>query len=299
MNYVNVKKLIIVCGKKTSRYKNNYTIYFYKIFMLNNLSKLLRLLKTFIIYVSMPFRILLIIFIFIFGIYVLKFLKQESDITACLLMMGKLIIYTLSMKIIISKEDYDKYMEYLYGDEKFICLFTHQTLIDSVLMLATFPRSAPIMNKQSEFKYINFDDETINKLGGIFITINTKSNTIEKIKQKVENRKSGTPPLFIGPSGGFSSQIPGNISKFKGNGAFINKTKILPILIKFEDETLNYNGDYGESMIHSYLKLFLVENYKIKIALGDMIEPDESETYLEYKERVYHIINQQYKNLKI
>ena len=147
--------------------------------------------------------------------------------------------------------------------------------------------------------YIYFDDNIINKLGGIFITINTKSNTIDKIKQKVENRKSGTPPLFIAPSGGFSSQIPGNISKFKGNGAFINKTKILPILIKFEDETLNYNGDYGESMIHSYLKLLLVENYKIKIAVGDMIDPDESETYIEYKARVYNIINEQYNDLKI
>ena len=82
-------------------------------------------------------------------------------------------------------------------------------------------------------------------------------------------------------------------------GAFINKTKILPILIKFEDQTLNYNGDYGESMIHSYLKLLLVENYKIKIAVGDMIDPDESETYIEYKERVYNIINEQYKDLKI
>lgn len=267
--------------------------------MINNLNKFLRLLKIFIIYVGMPFRILLILLIFIIGIYVLNILKQESDITACLLIMGKLVIYTLSMKIIISKEDYDKYMKLLYSDEKFICLFTHQTFIDSVLMLATFPRSAPIMNKQPEFKYINFDDNIINKLGGIFITINTKSNTIDKIKQKVENRKSGTPPLFIAPSGGFSSQIPGNISKFKGNGAFINKTKILPILIKFEDETLNYNGDYGESMIDSYLKLLLVENYKIKIAVGDMIDPDESETYIEYKERVYNIINEQYKDLKI
>ena len=52
-------------------------------------------------------------------------------------------------------------------------------------------------------------------------------------------------------------------------------------------------------MIHSYLKLLLVENYKIKIAVGDMIDPDESETYIEYKERVYNIINEQYKDLKI
>ena len=34
----------------------------------------------------------------------------------------------------------------------------------------------------------------------------------------------------------------------------------------------------GESMLHSYLKVFLVENYKITIKIGDMIEPDEKES---------------------
>ena len=263
------------------------------------INKVLRLLKTFLIYAGMPFRLLLILLIFLVGLYILKSLKKESDITTCLLMMGKLIIYTLSMKVIISNEDYTKYMNYLYSDEKFICLFTHQTFIDSVIIMSTFPRSGPIMNKQPEFKYINFDDDIITKLGGIFIDINVKGNTVQKIKDNVENRKSGSPPLFIAPSGGLSSQIPGNISKFKGNGAFINKTKILPIIIKFEDDTLNYNGDYGESMMHSYLKLFLVENYKIKIIVGDMIEPEDKESYIQYKERVYNIINEQYKDINI
>jgi predicted phosphodiesterase len=50
-------------------------------------------------------------------------------------------------------------------------------------------------------------------------------------------------------------------------------------------------------MIHSYLKIFLVENYKITIKIGDMIDPDEKETIEEYRDRVYDIMNNDYKNI--
>ena len=75
-----------------------------------------------------------------------------------------------------------------------------------------------------------------------------------------------------------SSQNPGNISEFKSSGAFVNKTKILPITIKYEDDTLDYNKEFGESIINAYFKLFLVENYKIKIKVGDIVKPDENES---------------------
>ncbi len=50
-------------------------------------------------------------------------------------------------------------------------------------------------------------------------------------------------------------------------------------------------------MLHSYLKVFLVENYNITIKIGDMIEPDEKEGVEEYKDKVYNIMNEQYKNI--
>jgi len=50
-------------------------------------------------------------------------------------------------------------------------------------------------------------------------------------------------------------------------------------------------------MLHSYLKVFLVENYNITIKIGDIIEPDEKESVEEYKDKVYNIMNKDYKNI--
>ena len=50
-------------------------------------------------------------------------------------------------------------------------------------------------------------------------------------------------------------------------------------------------------MLHSCLKLFLVQNYKIKIKVCDMIEKIENETIEEYKDRVYNIMNDQYNKM--
>ena len=77
----------------------------------------------------------------------------------------------------------------------------------------------------------------------------------------------------------------------------VNKSKILPIIIKYEDDTLDYNKELGESVIDAYFKLFLVENYKIKIKVGDIINPDKNESIEEYKNRVYNIMNREYKEL--
>jgi len=45
--------------------------------------------------------------------------------------------------------------------------------------------------------------------------------------------------------------------------------------------------------------LFLVENYKIKIKVGDMINAYKNESIEEYKNRVYNIMNREYKELKV
>lgn len=263
------------------------------------LYKLYSIFKTFFIYVTMPIRLFLIYFVFLIGVYILHSLNKEGDITFCTLAMGKIMLYILSIHVKISYEDYIKYMNYLYSDEKFVCVFTHTTLVDGILVLATLPRCGPVMNKQIELKYILYDDSISDKLGGILLDRSKMGGTTQVIKERVNNRKCGESPLCIAPCSGKPPENPGNISEFKSKGAFVNKTKILPIIIKYQDETLNYNEDYGESMIHGYLKIFLVENYKITIKIGDMIDPDEKESIEEYRDRVYDIMNQEYKELKI
>jgi len=261
------------------------------------LYKLYSIFKTFFIYVTMPIRLFLIYFVFLIGVYILHSLNKEGDITFCVLAMGKIMLYILSMHVNISDEDYIKYMNYLYSDEKYVCVFTHTTLVDAIVLFGTLPRTGPVMNKQNELKYILYDDSISDKLGGILLDRSKMGGTTKVIKERVDNRKCGDSPLYIAPCSGKPPENPGNISEFKSKGAFVNKTKILPIIIKYQDETLNYNQDYGESMIHSYLKIFLVENYKITIKIGDMIDPDEKESIDEYRDRVYDIMNNDYKNI--
>jgi 1-acyl-sn-glycerol-3-phosphate acyltransferase len=259
--------------------------------------KLYSIFKTFILYATMPIRLLLVFLVFYIGVFILHKLSNIGDITFCVITMGKIMLYILSINVEISDEDMNKYMQYLHSDEKYLCVFTHITLVDAIVLFGTLPRTGPVMNKQSELKYILYDESISDKLGGILLDRSKMCGTTRVIKERVNNRKCGNSPLYIAPCSGKAPENPGNISEFKSKGAFVNKTKILPILIKYEDDSLNYNGDMGESMLHSYLKIFLVENYKVKIKIGDMIDPVESESVEEYKDRVYNIMNEQYKDM--
>ena len=261
------------------------------------LYKLYCILKTFLIYVTLPIRVFLVYLIFFIGVYILHSLNKEGDITFCVLAMGKIMLYILSMHVKIPDEDYIKYMDYLYSDEKYVCVFTHTTLVDAIVLFGTLPRTGPVMNKQNELKYILYDDSISDKLGGILLDRSKMGGTTKVIKERVDNRKCGDSPLYIAPCSGKPPENPGNISEFKSKGAFVNKTKILPIIIKYQDDSLNYNEEFGESMLHSYLKVFLVENYNITIKIGDIIEPDEKESVEEYKDKVYNIMNKDYKNI--
>jgi hypothetical protein len=87
-----------------------------------------------------------------------------------------------------------------------------------------------------------------------------------------------------------------NISKFIKKGAFVSKSKILPIIIKYEDYSIIYNYEH-ENVLASIFKLFLFENYKIKIKIGNMIDTKENESIEQYRDRVYEIMNQLYKEI--
>jgi len=121
-----------------------------------------------------------------------------------------------------------------------------------------------------------------------------KVETTKQIIDHVESRTPGGHVLFVAPGSGDTPAVPGNITEFKSTGAFAGKFPILPLVIKYEDDSLNHNYDNGESILHSCLKLFLVNNYKINIRIGDMIEPNNDEKIEEYRDRVYNNMNDIY-----
>lgn len=248
-------------------------------------------------YILIPFKIILFVILIILGIYILKHTNCDSNTSTLIIIFYKFVVhYLMSYNIEISDEDYNKYMRYLYSDEKFLCIFNHISVVDGFALLSTFPKIGFVLNKQILFDYINYDDTVNNKVGGIFVDIKKKTNVTSKIKEAIYNRKSGGNILFISPSACEISNEVENISYFKRNGAFISKSNILPILIKLPDYSIIYNI-YNETLFESFAKLFLHENYKIKIKVGDMIVANENESIEEYKNRVYEIMNQQYKDM--
>ena len=121
-------------------------------------------------------------------------MKKDNDITYCVLTMGKMMLYILSINIKISDEDYIKYMNYLYSDEKYLCVFTHTTLVDMIVMFGTLPKCAPIMNKHNELKYILYDESINDKLGGILLDRSKMggNNGNYEAKNRSKKKWSGT-----------------------------------------------------------------------------------------------------------
>jgi len=255
---------------------------------------MLSLILSLLTYITMPFRFILFFIMMIISIHVLQPLTNESNIICGILWFAKIFMYLLSFNVNISKEDLVKYMEYLYSDEKFICTFNHTTIVDGFVLISTFPRSSYLILKVVIYSTIGYTDQINDLLGNIFVE---KGHTSKKIKERVDSRKSGDKVLFIAPGSGDTSAIPGSITEFSSGGAFIHKYPILPIVVKYEDESLHYNHDNGESMLHSCLKLFLVKDYNINIKVCDMVEYMKDETIEEYKARVYEIMNETYKKM--
>lgn len=255
------------------------------------MSDFITFLSTVFIYLSFPFRVIFLFLLLRLSNIVIHYIKDESSIMSVFLIFGKLIMYTLSLRIDLSKEDYIKYMNFLYSDKKFICTFNHTTIVDGLVLASTFPRACYVVLKTVLFTLFGYTDENNRKYGTIYVE---KGKTSLEIKNRIDNRASGDPVIFIAPGSGNIPKIPGNITEFCSNGAFVEGYSILPVLLKYEDNSLDHNSDNGESILHSTLKIFLVQNYKIKIKVCDMVEKIEGESIVEYKDRVYNIMNEQY-----
>ena len=256
---------------------------------------MLSILFTFAHYALTPIRFILFMLVLNMFFHIIGNLENQIAIQQLVVIGSKMLLYLLYMNVVISHEDVVKYLEYVYTNKKFLVVFNHTTFIDGFILLSTFPCCCFLMLKTYAYNVIGYTEKFHQNTKGIFIS---KGETTAKIIEQVEKRKSGDFVLFVAPGSGNVASIPGNITEFKGMGAFAGKFPVLPVIIKYEDESLNHNHEHGESMVHSCLKLFLLNNYRIDIKVGDMIEPIENETIEEYKDRVYNIMNDEYHSLQ-
>jgi hypothetical protein len=220
--------------------------------------------------------------------------EDEVKINQYCKLFGKIMIWGFSMDIIIDDDDITKYNQQLYSDRKMLCIFNHSTLADGFIMPGIFDKTSAVLFKIQSLP--GYNDIVNKKVKNIFIE---KGKTTKKILNYIENRKAGGNMLFIAPGSGNTPLNPDNITEFTGNSAFIGKYPIMPVIIKYIDNSLNHNADRGESMMHSFLKLFLIKDYKVRIKVLDLIECEKDESIDDYKNRVYNIMNDAYKELKI
>lgn len=257
---------------------------------------ILKKIKTFLHFIFVPFKIIFFaISLFIF--FKLAVYCNKNTLYLIALMCGKTVISILSINIEIDDDDLLKYDKYVYSDKKFISIFNHTSILDAFVVLSTFQKFYCVILKNPIFQFFGYNNSLHKKIGNIYVC---KNETTKNILESVSKRKEGDPVLFIAPGSGNTPKNPDNITEFTGNGAFVGKFPVLPVIIKYEDNSIHHNSDNGESFIHSSIKLFLLNrNYKIKIKIGDMIEPIDDETILDYKQRAYNIMNLEYQKMTI
>lgn len=253
-------------------------------------------LKLFFHYILTPFRFALFLLVLFIAIHLIGNSEHLNTIQSIMFIGTNIMLWSLSMHVEMSNEDLYKYIHYVMTDKKFLVVFNHTTFIDGYIIFNKFPYMCFLMLKLYVYDVIGYTEKVHKKTHGIFIK---KGETTKTIIDTVQNRKCGDYVLFVAPGSGNVPKIPGNITEFNGNGAFAGKFPVLPVILKYEDESLHHNFDNGESILHSCLKIFLLNNYKIKIKVADMIEPINDETIDQYKNRVYNIMNDIYINMSV
>jgi len=248
----------------------------------------------FLHYITFPFRVFLVFLMMYILFTCIENTEDEVKINQYCKQFGKCMIWGFSMDIIIEDEDLIKYNQNLYSDRKMLAVFNHSTIADGFIMPGIFDKTSVVLLKIQSLP--GYSENVNNKLKNIVVE---KGKTAQKILDYIENRIEGGNMLFIAPGSGNTPRVPGNITEFTSNSAFIGKYPIMPVIVKYQDDSLNHNADRGESIMHSYLKLFLIKDYKVRVKVLDLIECGDEESVEEYKKRVYDIMNNAYKELKI
>ena len=184
-------------------------------------------------------------------------------------------------------------LEKIPKDNNFIIQFNHISMLDFFILPSVFGNMSCIIGK-NVFNALPFSNILENKFE--IIKLDEKGNNVQKIQEHIKLNKY---PLAI-PSDGMNYPKFGNkIGDFK-TGAFVSFTPMLPVLIRYKDCDVlpDLKWDIGENIQHSILKFFLNNKINIYVDIMDLIIPKKNWTIEEYKNNVFNIMNDNYKNLE-
>jgi 1-acyl-sn-glycerol-3-phosphate acyltransferase len=226
--------------------------------------------------------ITLIIFIFIFPKKIIKkYIYIFTYLTIYLMGYSSIKINNLNI-----------FNKYLNNDENIIIVCNHKSLFDSFILYALTKGNISFLFNENIPNIVPFCKYLLEQKCNCLVT--KKKNTVNDIKYYVKKRKKGDEILCIFSDACGKIENNKNIAEFK-SGAFVNKFKIIPIIIKYK----NYKIDpthkwYNNELFISILKLFYGESGDIIIDINEIIECKKEWNINDYKNYVYNFMNNKY-----
>ena len=121
-----------------------------------------------------------------------------------------------------------------------------------------------------------------------------KKNNVKSINEHVKKRNKGDPLLCIFADSLGKIEENKNIAEFK-TGAFVNKFKILPIIIKYKNNKIDNTFDTKcTNPVEKFLELFFGENGDIIMDIMNIVECKKEWSINQYKDYVYDLMNKKY-----
>jgi len=246
-------------------------------------------------YITIPFRIFIIFFIYFIGILICILLNNKTISKLIIRLWAIITARMISINIIYDKEDIYKYEYYMKTKDNICAVYNHRNIYDSLILMCICDNITFLLDRSIPSHFPLFSI-IFNIMNMVYVD---KGSTTSNIVKYIKERKKGDRLLAIAPDSGHYPENPDKsiIASFN-TGAFVGLYPIIPIVIKYDDVNyLDSKYSIGETFTHCLCKGFLNTKYNVKIKILDIVKPDINSTIHEYRDKVRNIMCKEYDKL--
>ena len=193
-------------------------------------------------------------------------------------------------------QNQDRIYNAINSDDNILIVSNHRTLFDPYIMSGCF---------NGHISYV-FDRKILDKIPFFTFALQyltnsipvEKKNTTDLIRKFTENRKKGDSLLCIFADAMGKIEQGKHIAPFK-TGAFIHKFKILPIVIKYKNYTIDPKHLWykGEHFSWGVFKTWLNDTVDVTLHVMNPIQPKTEWSIEYYRDYVNDCMNKQYNDM--
>ena len=194
----------------------------------------------------------------------------------------------------ITTNNLDRAYKLFHSDDRVLVVLNHKSLYDPFVSLVSIGCVCSLFDEKGMKGFPGLQTAIMNFSNCIIID---KGNTVNMIRQYVDNRKSGDELLCVFADG--MKKVPHGsvIAPFK-TGAFVPRCKILPVVIKYKNYTIDptYRWEDGDNIVWAQFRMFLDTSCDIVVDIMEPVEPDNM-TIEEHRDKVHELMEKRYKEL--